>query len=64
MNVFTTDRLNTSLLLFLLQNYTFDVDLMEFLEVYTSNHFEEESVASYVISIQRSYSRKSYKNKP
>ncbi len=50
MNVFSTDRLNVSLLFLLHTMNTFDVDLMDYLWAYTWNYFVQESSASYVIS--------------
>ncbi len=44
--------------------YTFNVDLMNFVYVYKWNYFIYGRSDSYVISIQRSYSRRSHKNKP
>ncbi len=41
--------------------YPFDVDLMDFLWAYAWNYFVQESSASYVISIRRSHSSRSYK---
>ncbi len=59
MNVFSSDRSNMSL--FFVSYYTFDVDLMHFVVGLHLELFKKGST-SYVISIQKSYSRRSLKS--
>ncbi len=60
MNVSSTNRLNLSLLLFLLHTIHLMLIWWIFYRIH-ENYFVKESSASYVISLQKSHSRRSYK---
>ncbi len=63
-SVFSTDGWDMRFFLLFYYILYIRCRLDKLLYVYTCNYFLQENRASYVISIQRSHSRRSYRNKP